>query len=112
MTLEQPKNVILCKDVTSIANHTFKGRDSWKITYKVDGGTNYWLLDWDEAEPRAIKDMWIRKLRRCCPAIPDPVLSSLGIEKKVGVNDTEDPAIESIPSPTPKKPFAKRMSVF
>lgn len=69
--LEASKNVINCRDVVSLKEDSYKGRHAWKITFAVNGVESFWMLDFDENESKSIKEMWLRKLRRCCPALQE-----------------------------------------
>lgn len=111
LALDQPKNVVICKNVLSVSEETHKGRKCIKITYKSDNTENYWLLGWDENESKAVKDMWLRKLYRCCSALNDPNLSSLGMKINKLSSKSSDTEISPV-RVQPRVPVSKRMSIF
>lgn len=69
LCLEASKNIVNCSSVTSLKEDSYKGRHAWKLAFVANGVESCWLLDFDENESGAIKEMWLRKLRRCCPAL-------------------------------------------
>jgi hypothetical protein len=104
--LEASKNAVITGTVTALKDETYKNRNGFKLSFTVDGKEDYWLLDFDEKQLRRtpkIKDAWLRRFHRCCPALADS--TTTGSHDKAG---TLPPG----PIHKTKTPMSKRMSVF
>lgn len=113
--LESAKNVIVGKDVTALKEEVYKGRPCIKVVFTVDGKESFWQLDYDDNATTAVKNQWMRRIYRNCPALVDPTMQTLA--KKLGVTriaSTKDVSAGegTYPMHKTKTPMSKRMSVF
>jgi hypothetical protein len=78
--LELRKNAIVGSTITSIKEEPHKGRQATKVSFK--GKDSFWLLDFDENQPKVFKRLWLRRLHRSATALDDPEMEA--IRKKFG----------------------------
>jgi len=117
--LESAKNVIVGKDVTALKEEVYKGRSCIKLSFTVDGKESFWQLDYDDGATTAVKNQWMRRLYRNCPALVDPTMDTiakrLNITRIASVKDVyggADAGSGTSPMHKTKTPMSKRMSVF
>lgn len=106
LMLDQPKNVVITKTISSIKEEAHKGRNATKVSFQVNGVDSFWMLDFDESAPKFIKNMWLRKFYRNS-LLEDPTLH---VKSKKVKSSTTDASIS--PQPKARVPVSKRMSIF
>ena len=93
ISLDRPKKLISCKDITAIE---LVNRKFISIKFMLPGDTksNEWQLKLVNPQPGKISTdiaangrMWLRKLMRCCPQVIDPTLE---LASKAGFNPHRD----------------------
>lgn len=116
--LENSKNTIILKDVTSLKLETYKGREGVKISFLVEGKETFWMIDFDENTAPMVKRMWMRRLYLNSPAVPDPAMERFTAKLaklKIVASSSNAAATEGAISPINNKtktPISKRMSIF
>ena len=66
------KKRIQCREVTALTHEKSQGRECLRLhfTLLANSAKGSWLLQFPEGTAPAVEREWIRKLHRCCKALP------------------------------------------
>jgi len=78
------KKRIQCREVTALTHERSQGRECLRLhfTLLANSAKGSWLLQFPEGTAPAVEREWIRKLHRCCKALPRMDLNP-GIKRKL-----------------------------